>query len=68
MWLEGQGVTPVLLCPLQHGADEEVIAPGEKSSENYQIVKGVSETKRWCTGRKERGEILGGFPSSPVLQ
>lgn len=36
---------PVLLCPLQHGADEEVIAPGEKSSENYQIVKGVSEIK-----------------------
>lgn len=31
--------------PLQLAADEEVIAPGEKSSENYQIVKGVSETK-----------------------
>lgn len=31
--------------PLQHAADEEVIAPGEKSSENYQIVKGVSETE-----------------------
>lgn len=68
VWLEGHSVTPVLLCPLQHGADEEVIAPGEKSSENYQIVKGVSETKPWCTGRKERGEILGGFPSSLVLQ
>lgn len=55
MWLEGHGVTPVLSCPLQHGADEEVIAPGEKSSENYQIVKGVSETKPWCTSRKEKG-------------
>lgn len=37
-----RGAVPV---PLQHAADEEVIAPGEKSSENYQIVKGVSETE-----------------------
>ena len=35
----------VVFLPLQHAADEEVIAPGEKSSENYQIVKGVSETE-----------------------
>uniref|UniRef100_A0A8U8BW08 Inositol 1,4,5-trisphosphate receptor n=1 Tax=Geospiza parvula TaxID=87175 RepID=A0A8U8BW08_GEOPR len=33
----------------------------EKSSENYQIVKGVSETKPRCTSRKERGKILGGI-------
>lgn len=44
--------------PLQLAADEEVIAPGEKSSENYQIVKGVSETKA-CPQGCPRGTASG---------
>lgn len=61
VWLEGHSVTPVLLCPLQHGADEEVIAPGEKSSENYQIVKGVSETKPQCLAGRKGVKSWGNF-------
>uniref|UniRef100_A0A8C3KKS9 Inositol 1,4,5-trisphosphate receptor n=1 Tax=Calidris pygmaea TaxID=425635 RepID=A0A8C3KKS9_9CHAR len=41
---------------------DKVIAPGEKSSENYQIVKGVSDTKP-CplgTNKKGKGEIIMG--------
>lgn len=51
--------------PSQHTADEEVIAPGEKSSENYQIVKGVSGTENCPQGwlghlQEGRGRNWGG--------
>lgn len=46
MWWDPDAIS----VPLQHTADEEVIAPGEKSSENYQIVKGVRKTTSYLQG------------------
>uniref|UniRef100_A0A663F5Z4 Inositol 1,4,5-trisphosphate receptor n=1 Tax=Aquila chrysaetos chrysaetos TaxID=223781 RepID=A0A663F5Z4_AQUCH len=47
----------------EHAADEEVIAPGEKSSENYQIVKGILERLNKMCGvgeqvRKKQQRLL----------
>uniref|UniRef100_A0A8C0VA62 Inositol 1,4,5-trisphosphate receptor n=2 Tax=Passeriformes TaxID=9126 RepID=A0A8C0VA62_CYACU len=62
----------MLLCPLQHGADEEVIAPGEKSSENYQIVKGILERLNKMCGvgeqvRKKQQRLLKNMDAHKVM-
>uniref|UniRef100_A0A663MJA0 Inositol 1,4,5-trisphosphate receptor n=1 Tax=Athene cunicularia TaxID=194338 RepID=A0A663MJA0_ATHCN len=58
--------------PLQHAADEEVIAPGEKSSENYQIVKGILERLNKMCGvgeqvRKKQQRLLKNMDAHKVM-
>uniref|UniRef100_A0A8C3NT91 Inositol 1,4,5-trisphosphate receptor n=1 Tax=Cyanoderma ruficeps TaxID=181631 RepID=A0A8C3NT91_9PASS len=69
VWLEGHGVTPGLLCPLQHGADEEVIAPGEKSNENYQII--LERLNKMCgvgeQVRKKQQRLLKNMDAHKVM-
>uniref|UniRef100_A0A8C3F4C5 Inositol 1,4,5-trisphosphate receptor n=1 Tax=Corvus moneduloides TaxID=1196302 RepID=A0A8C3F4C5_CORMO len=56
----------------EHGADEEVIAPGEKSSENYQIVKGILERLNKMCGvgeqvRKKQQRLLKNMDAHKVM-
>ncbi|NXF12916.1 ITPR3 protein, partial [Smithornis capensis] len=66
-------VGPRCCCvPLQHAADEEVIAPGEKSSENYQIVKGILERLNKMCGvgeqvRKKQQRLLKNMDAHKVM-
>ncbi|KFW69500.1 Inositol 1,4,5-trisphosphate receptor type 2, partial [Pygoscelis adeliae] len=56
----------------EHAADEEVIAPGEKSSENYQIVKGILERLNKMCGvgeqvRKKQQRLLKNMDAHKVM-
>ncbi|XP_015740819.1 inositol 1,4,5-trisphosphate receptor type 3 isoform X1 [Coturnix japonica] len=56
----------------EHTADEEVIAPGEKSSENYQIVKGILERLNKMCGvgeqvRKKQQRLLKNMDAHKVM-
>uniref|UniRef100_A0A8D2MP68 Inositol 1,4,5-trisphosphate receptor n=1 Tax=Zonotrichia albicollis TaxID=44394 RepID=A0A8D2MP68_ZONAL len=56
----------------EHGADEEVIAAGEKSSENYQIVKGILERLNKMCGvgeqvRKKQQRLLKNMDAHKVM-
>uniref|UniRef100_A0A8C3NUJ7 Inositol 1,4,5-trisphosphate receptor n=1 Tax=Cyanoderma ruficeps TaxID=181631 RepID=A0A8C3NUJ7_9PASS len=56
----------------EHGADEEVIAPGEKSNENYQIVKGILERLNKMCGvgeqvRKKQQRLLKNMDAHKVM-
>uniref|UniRef100_A0A8C3LV57 Inositol 1,4,5-trisphosphate receptor n=1 Tax=Chrysolophus pictus TaxID=9089 RepID=A0A8C3LV57_CHRPC len=57
---------------VRHTADEEVIAPGEKSSENYQIVKGILERLNKMCGvgeqvRKKQQRLLKNMDAHKVM-
>ncbi|NXF97233.1 ITPR3 protein, partial [Eubucco bourcierii] len=56
----------------EHAADEEVIAQGEKSSENYQIVKGILERLNKMCGvgeqvRKKQQRLLKNMDAHKVM-
>uniref|UniRef100_A0A8C4K7G0 Inositol 1,4,5-trisphosphate receptor n=1 Tax=Dromaius novaehollandiae TaxID=8790 RepID=A0A8C4K7G0_DRONO len=56
----------------EHTADEEIIAPGEKSSENYQIVKGILERLNKMCGvgeqvRKKQQRLLKNMDAHKVM-
>ncbi|NXK16689.1 ITPR3 protein, partial [Arenaria interpres] len=56
----------------EHAADEEVIVPGEKSSENYQIVKGILERLNKMCGvgeqvRKKQQRLLKNMDAHKVM-
>ncbi|NWQ59572.1 ITPR3 protein, partial [Neopipo cinnamomea] len=56
----------------EHAADEEVTAPGEKSSENYQIVKGILERLNKMCGvgeqvRKKQQRLLKNMDAHKVM-
>ncbi|NWY06195.1 ITPR3 protein, partial [Nothoprocta ornata] len=56
----------------EHAADEEIISPGEKSSENYQIVKGILERLNKMCGvgeqvRKKQQRLLKNMDAHKVM-
>uniref|UniRef100_A0A8C3LY13 Inositol 1,4,5-trisphosphate receptor n=1 Tax=Chrysolophus pictus TaxID=9089 RepID=A0A8C3LY13_CHRPC len=68
VWWDPEAIS----VPLQHTADEEVIAPGEKSSENYQIVKGILERLNKMCGvgeqvRKKQQRLLKNMDAHKVM-
>uniref|UniRef100_A0A8C3LVG9 Inositol 1,4,5-trisphosphate receptor n=1 Tax=Chrysolophus pictus TaxID=9089 RepID=A0A8C3LVG9_CHRPC len=78
LWVDKKGSGEVwwdpeaISVPLQHTADEEVIAPGEKSSENYQIVKGILERLNKMCGvgeqvRKKQQRLLKNMDAHKVM-